>query len=114
MLAVYAVAAFIRMGNWSMNDTYRAAGDATYGTVLEIVFMYLMVLPCIWLTGMVWHTAPLMVFACCFIDEPIRYVLMQVHLFRGKWLKPVTEEGRSALELWQKQRRADSAAVENE
>ncbi len=104
LICVYAVAALIRMGNWTQNDTFRAAGDATYGTVLEIVFMWLMVLPCVWLTGMVWHLPTLVVFACCYVDEPIRYVLMQVHLFRGKWIKPVTPEGRAALATWQPER----------
>ena len=100
MICIYAVAALLRMGNWTQNDTFRAAGDATYGTVLEIVFMWLMVLPCVWLTGMTWKLPTLLVFACCYIDEPIRYVLMQVHLFRGKWIKPVTPEGRDAIRGW--------------
>ena len=34
MLLVYGVAVIIRMGNWCQNDTYRAAGDAAYGTIL--------------------------------------------------------------------------------
>ena len=104
LVCVYGVAAVIRMGNWTQNDTFRAAGDATYGTVLEIVFMWALVLPCVWLTGMVWHWPTLVVFACCYIDEPIRYVLMQIHLFSGKWIKPVTKEGRAALEGWKPER----------
>ena len=100
LVCIYAAAALIRMGNWTQNDTFRAAGDATFGTVAEIVFMWLMVLPCVWPTGMVWKLPTLAVFACCYIDEPIRYVMMQVHLFRGKWIKPVTTEGRAALADW--------------
>lgn len=99
-LSIYAAVAVIRMGNWTQNDTFRAGGDATYGTILEIVFMWLLVVPCVYLTGMVWHAPTLLVFAACYIDEPIRYVLMQVHLFRGKWMKPVTPEGRRALVGW--------------
>ena len=99
-LCIYLVAAFIRMGNWTQNDTYRAAGDAAYGTILEIVFLWVMVLPFVYLTGMVWHSATLIVFACCYIDEPIRYILMQVHLFSGKWIKPVTPEGIAAMKDW--------------
>lgn len=34
MLCIYGAAAVIRMGNWTQNDTYRSAGDATFGTVL--------------------------------------------------------------------------------
>ncbi len=97
MLLIYAVVSVIRMGNWIQNDTYRASGDAVYGTVLEIVFMYVMVLPCVLGTGF-WLKAPYWaIFACCYIDEPVRYVLMQIHLYSGRWVKPVTELGVAAL-----------------
>ncbi len=105
LLCIYAAAALIRMGNWTQNDTFRAAGDATFGTVMEIVFMWAMVLPAVWLTGMVWHLPTLVVFACSYIDEPIRYILMQVHLFSGKWIRPVTPEGLKALAGWVPARR---------
>ena len=104
MVSIFAVAAIIRMGNWTQNDTFRAGGDATYGTILEIVFMWAMVLPCVYLTGMVWKLPTLIVFACCYVDEPIRYVLMQAHLFRGTWMKPVTPEGQKALIGWKPKR----------
>ena len=104
LIAIYAVAALIRMGNWTMNDTFRAAGDATTGTVMEIVFMWVLVLPTVWLGGMVWHWPTLAVFACCYIDEPIRYILMQRHLFSGKWIRPVTREGKAALAGWKPER----------
>ena len=100
MLLIYAVAAVIRMGNWTQNDTFRAAGDATFGTVMEIIFMWAVVLPVVWMTGMVLHLPTLLVFACAYVDEPIRYVIMQIHLFRGKWIKPVTPEGRAGLKGW--------------
>ena len=108
MIAIFAVVAFIRMGNWTQNDTFRSAGDATFGTVLEIVFMWALLIPSVWLTGMVWNLPTLVVFACCYIDEPIRYVMMQVHLFRGKWIKPVTPEGTRAMFNWKPPKRADA------
>lgn len=104
-ILIYALASIIRMGNWTQNDTFRAAGDAVYGTVLEIVFMWAMVVPFVWLTGRVWHLSTFLVFACCYMDEPIRYILMQIHLFKGTWIKPVTPEGIAALEEFRKQRR---------
>ena len=97
MLVIYCIAAVIRMCNWTQNDTYRAAGDAKYGTILEIVFMWCMVVPAVWLTGMKLHTAFLVTFACCYIDEIIRFVLMQIHMYSGRWVKPVTPEGQAAL-----------------
>lgn len=97
ILIIYCVAAVVRMCNWIQNDTYRAAGDAAFGTILEITFMYLMLIPCVYLGGMVFHLPFFLVFALCYIDEPIRFVLMQVHMYSGKWIKPVTPEGKAAV-----------------
>lgn len=104
-VGIYCVAAVIRMCNWTQNDTYRAAGDASYGTVLEIVFMYLMVIPCVTLSGLVFKLPVYIVFACCYIDEPVRFVLMQVHMYSAKWIKPVTPQGKNAIEEFRKNRK---------
>ena len=105
MILIYLAFGIIRMGNWTQNDTFRAAGDATYGTVFEIVFMWLMVLPLVCVSGLVLGWPTLAVFALCYADEPIRYILMQVHLHRGKWIRPVTPEGQAALKNWKPNRR---------
>jgi len=97
ILCIYCVAAVIRMCNWTQNDTFRSAGDPTIGTMLEIAFMYLLLIPAVCLTGLVLHAPFLVIFLCCYIDEPIRFVIMHTHLYSGKWIKPVTEEGRAAL-----------------
>ena len=97
LLMIYCIAAVIRMCNWTQNDTYRAGGDATFGTVLEITFMYVLVLPAVCLTGLVWKAPFLVICACCYIDEPIRFVLMQLHMYSGKWVRPVTKLGLAAL-----------------
>lgn len=105
ILAIYCGAAVLRTCNWVQNDTYRSAGDAAFGTILEIVFMYALVLPSVCLTGLVWKTDFFILFACCFIDEPIRFLLMHLHLYSGKWIKPVTPEGQAALPAFQAKRR---------
>ena len=105
MMAIYLALGIIRMGNWTQNDTFRAAGDATYGTVLEIVFMWAMLLPLVCVSGLVLKWPTLAVFAFCYADEPIRYILMQIHLFRGKWIRPVTPEGKEALRGWKPDRK---------
>lgn len=104
-LIIFGIASVIRMGNWIQNDTYRASGDATYGTVLEIVFMYLMVLPCVVLSGFYFKAPYWLLFLCCYIDEPFRYVLMQLHLYSGKWIKPVTDLGMAALPAFREKRK---------
>ncbi len=97
LLMIYCVAAVIRMCNWVQTDTFRASGDATFGTILELSFLYAVVVPSVCVTGL-WLQLPFfVVFACCYIDEPIRIVLMQKHLYSGKWIKPVTKEGMAVL-----------------
>ena len=97
MLVIYSVAALIRMGNWVQNDTYRSAGDAAFGSMLEITFMYLMVLPFVYLSNFYFHAPFLLVFVFCYVDEPIRYIIMQRHLYSGKWIRPVSVPGLAAL-----------------
>ena len=105
MMAIYLSFGIIRMGNWTQNDTFRAAGDATYGTVLEIVFMWAMLIPLVCVSGLVLKWPTLVVFAFCYADEPIRYILMQMHLHNGKWIRPVTPEGKEALKGWKQNRK---------
>jgi hypothetical protein len=66
--------------------------------------MFAMVLPCLLVANNVFHAPFLLVFAMCYVDEPIRYVLMQVHMYSGKWIKPVTPEGKTGLEAFKKKR----------
>lgn len=114
MLVIYCVAAVLRMCNWAQNDTYRSAGDASYGTILEIVFMYVMVLPAILLTGIVFRVPFLYIFVCCYIDEPIRFILMQRHMYSGRWMKPVTEEGKKALtEFFHDNKQSEQSSIHN-
>ncbi|MBQ9951241.1 MAG: MATE family efflux transporter [Clostridia bacterium] len=110
LLMIYCVAACIRMSNWAQNDTYRSAGDAITGTVLEITFMYLVVLPCVCLSGLVFKAPFFVVFALCDVDEPIRFVLMQRHMYSGRWVRPVTEQGRAALPAFMEKRGRRKAA----
>ena len=104
LLSIYVAVSVIRMGNWIQNDTYRASGDAVTGTVLEIVFMYAMVLPCVLVSGFVLKLPYWAIFLCCYIDEPIRYVLMQRHFYSGRWIRPVTDQGKAALAAFRARR----------
>ncbi len=90
------------MHNWVQNDTFRSAGETAYGTILEISFMYLMVLPIMYLGAFVFHWPFLLVYACSYIDDPIRLFLMQRRMYSGKWVKPVTPEGQRMLPEFRK------------
>ena len=100
MLIIYCLIALIRLGNWCMNDTYRAAGDSTFGSIIEIAFMFLMVQPVIHIANDFFHAPFLLVFALCYVDEPIRYVIMQIHMYSKKWIKPVSEEGKATIQAF--------------
>ncbi len=102
MLLIYSCAAIIRMGNWVQNDTYRSAGDAAFGSIMEITFMYLMVLPLVYGANYGFGAPFLLVFALCYADEPIRYFIMQRHMYSAKWIKPVSEAGLASIEEFRK------------
>jgi len=89
--------ALIRMANWCMNDTYRAAGDSAFGSMLEILFMFLLVQPTIHIANDLFHAPFLLVFLLCYIDEPVRYILMQHHMYSKKWIQPVSKEGLASI-----------------
>lgn len=100
MLLIYTVAAVLRMGNWAMNDTYRAGGDPAYGSALEIIFMFAMVQPAIHLANDIFHAPFLLVFALCYCDEPVRYVLMQIHMYSMRWIRPVSIAGKATIDAF--------------
>ena len=97
LLLIFGGVAVIRLMNWVQNDTYRSAGDSVTGTVMEIVFMYVLVLPVLLLNYKVFHTPLMILFVCVYMDEPIRFILMQIHMYSGRWIRPVTPEGQAVL-----------------
>ncbi len=108
MLIIFCLAAVIRMGNWCMNDTYRSAGDSAFGSVIEILFMFLLVQPVIHIANGPLHFPFLAVFALCYVDEPVRYVIMQAHMYSGKWIKPVSGEGLATIGEFRRKHRIKS------
>ena len=97
MLFIFSGFAVIRYTNWILNDSYRSAGDPSIGTILEISFLYLMVIPLVCLTGLKPDVPFIAVFICMLVDEPIRVVIMLRHLISGKWVRPVTDEGLKTI-----------------
>lgn len=97
LCTIYCVVAIIRMGNWQHNDCFRAGGDPTFGTVMEIAFMYLLVIPCVYIAQFVFHAPFYVVFLFVYCDEPIRYFIMERHLYSRKWIRPVSDKGLAAI-----------------
>ena len=59
--------------------------------------MFAMVQPAIHIANDLFHAPFLLVFALCYVDEPIRYIIMQTHMYSRKWIKPVSDAGRATI-----------------
>ena len=103
MLYIYLFFGSVRTCNYIMNTCYRAGGEAIFGTVLEIICLYTISVPATWVAGMVLHLPFLAVFAFLYTDELIRLVFELCYTASGKWVKPVTQEGRATLEEFHEQ-----------
>jgi putative MATE family efflux protein len=97
MLIIYCIVSPLRLGTWCHNDTFRTGGDAMFGSVLEIIFLFLMVIPCVYIANFGIHAAFLVVFSLCYIDDPFKYIIMQRHMYSMKWIKPVSNEGMKTI-----------------
>jgi len=97
MLLIYLAAGTIRTCNYIMNTCYRAGGDPVFGTVLETGCLFAISVPATWIAGMVLHLPFLAVFSFVYTDELIRLFFELRYTRSGKWIKPVTEEGRATL-----------------
>lgn len=103
MILIYLAAGTIRTCNYIMNSCYRAGGEAVFGTVLEISCLFLISVPATWIAGMVLHLPFLAVFAFIYTDEIIRLIFELWYTRTGKWIKPVTEEGKAAVEEFRRE-----------
>lgn len=98
MLLIYLFFGAIRTCNYIMNSCYRAGGESVYGTVLEIICLFTLSVPVTWIVGMVLKLPFLAVFACVYTDEILRLIFEIRYTRSCKWVKPVTEIGKSKLE----------------
>lgn len=102
MLYIYLFFGAVRTCNYIMNEGYRAAGETRFGTIVEICGLFLVSVPATWISGMVLHLPFLAVFSFVYTDELVRLVIELIYTRSGKWIKPVTEEGRKTLPEFQK------------
>ncbi len=106
MLLIYLAAGTIRTCNYMMNTGFRAGGDPVFGTVLEIVSLYIISVPLTWASGLIWQLPFLAVFAFVYTDEIIRLIFEFFRARSCKWIKPVTKQGKDALPEFYKELRA--------
>ncbi len=106
MLMIYLAAGTIRTCNYMMNTGFRAGGDPVFGTLLEILSLYIISVPLTWAAGLIWKLPFLAVFAFVYADELIRLVFEFFHTRSCKWIKPVTPQGKKALPAFFEQLKA--------
>lgn len=105
MLWIYNITATVRSCNWISNDNFRAGGDSVYGTVVELICIYGVTIPVLAIGGLVLKLPFIAVFALVFVDDFARIGIILRRVVSGKWIKPVTEEGKQALPEFHKELR---------
>jgi putative MATE family efflux protein len=97
ILLIYTFTGTLRSCNWISNDCFRAGGDPVFGAVVELLFIFLVTIPAMALGGLVFHLPFLAVFALMYLDDAGRIGIVLWHIRSGRWIKPVTPEGRRTL-----------------
>ena len=96
MLLVYTVFVTLRTCNWISNDCFRAGGDSAFGTIVEIVCLYCVTIPALSI-GAALQLPFMAMFCLMYLDDVVRIGLILWYVNSGRWIKPVTVEGVTAL-----------------
>jgi Na+-driven multidrug efflux pump len=98
ILLAYAILGPTRHVNYIQNNIYRAGGESRVGTVIELGSIWVITVPMVLLTGFVLHAPFIVVFIASMIEELVKLPVELKYLLSRRWIKPVTEQGRAALE----------------
>ena len=78
---------------------FRPGGDTTTGMKWEIFILWLFAIPVTAIMAYLVKLPFLAVYATMYLCEDIpKSIIFMIHYFKGKWIRPVTSEGRAALE----------------
>ena len=102
MLFIYIITGTMRSCNYICNNMFRAGGAPLLGTVLEGCGLYLVCIPAAAIAGFVLRWPFLAVFSMLYLDEIIRLAVGLWYINSGRWIKPVTEEGKAQLAEFRK------------
>ena len=82
---------------------FRPGGDTTTGMKWEIFILWLFAIPVTAIMAYFVKLPFLAVYATMYLCEDIpKAIIFMIHYFSGKWIRPVTKEGRAALEEYNK------------
>ena len=96
----YCIIGPIRLGNWQHIDCFRSGGDPLFCTVVDVSSLYMLVIPSVYIAHFVFRAPFYVIFLLAYWDEPVRYCLMQRHLYSRKWIKPVTDKGLATIDTF--------------
>ena len=78
---------------------FRAGGDTKIGLLYDTIGLWLLAIPTVWLGARVLHLNLTTVFLIMLLIEDVpKSALCLMRLFSRKWIRPVTDQGESALE----------------
>lgn len=78
---------------------FRPGGDTKFGMIIEIFALWLFSVPMTFIAANVLHLPFLMVYAIMYLCEDIpKAAIFIPYWISGKWIRPVTDAGRGALE----------------
>ena len=75
------------------------------GMFLEVGGIWLVGVPLVYLTGMVWHLPFLAIFVMFYVEDAIKCFIEPLYLASGRWIRPVTPQGQAALAAFRDQRK---------
>lgn len=77
---------------------FRAGGDTKIGLLYDTIGLWLLAIPTVWLGARVFHLDLTTVFLIMLLIEDVpKSTLCLIRLFSRKWIRPVTDQGASAL-----------------
>ena len=97
MMFIYLITGTLRSCNYICNIIFRAGGEPVFATVIELCGLLLISTPATAIAGFVFRWPFLAVFSMIYLDEFLRLGILLWYLNSGRWVKPVTGEGRARL-----------------
>ena len=80
---------------------FRSGGDTTTGTKFDMIGLWLLSIPCTALAAYLTDLPFVALFALMYIAEDyVKSFLCIRHFRSGRWIRPVTDEGREGHRLW--------------
>lgn len=108
ILLIYALEVPIRNVPYvQIVGVFRSGGDTFRGMLYDLICLWGLAIPAMYLAAYVWKLPFPAVFAVLYLAEDLPKTILCLRYFRSKkWLRPVTPEGRAGLKAYLAQQKA--------